>query len=66
MGDSPISWNLLTVARILHASAPEFSQKLYMRVFDDEMISAKNELDTCQFFIAIAEKLLKAYNTSLV
>lgn len=66
MGDSPISWNLLTVARILHATSTEISQKLYFKVFDDEMISAKNEEDTCNFFISIAENLLKAYETTSV
>lgn len=66
MGDSPISWNLLTVARIINASAQEIQKGLYKNVFDDEMISARNELDVCLFFIGIAEKLLGTYKTTMV
>jgi len=66
MGDAPISWNLLTVLRIIHASAQEIQQRAYLKVFDDEIISVNNELQVCKFFIGIAENLLGTYSTSLV
>jgi hypothetical protein len=66
MGDAPISWNLLTVVRIIHASAKEINEHSHLKVFDDEMISMWNELEVCNFFISIADNLLRTYKTTLV
>jgi len=64
-GENPFSWNLLAVARILHATAQEVTAHQYENVLSDSMISTESESQARQFLRSIMEAMLREYPTSL-
>jgi len=63
IGMSDIGWNLLAVLRIIFTDVTEIS--LWIRIFDDEIISVHNEIKVWSYLLKTARDKLAKMTTTL-
>jgi len=63
IGMSDIGWNLLAVLRIIFTDVTEIS--LWIRIFDDEIISVQNEIKVWSYLLKTAHDKLAKMTTTL-
>jgi len=63
--ECPLSWNFITVLRIIFCSAIELYENAYQKVFEDELVSTENEILVRKFLIELCQAALSQYPTTL-